>query len=51
MKKTSIILMWLILLGSAISAQQITQQFIFSQNDVQITQNRVFDVLSLFSWR
>ena len=36
MKQKLSILLWLVLLGSAIDAQQITQQFTFSQSDVQI---------------
>ena len=37
MKQKLSILSWLILLGSAINAQQITQQFTFSQTDLQVT--------------
>lgn len=47
MKKKSIILTWLILFGSAINAQQIAQQFTFSQNDVQITQSGEYDIVRI----
>ena len=40
-------LLVLILLSCAIHAQQITQQFTFSQNDLQITQSGDYDVISL----
>ena len=38
---------WLILLSSALNAQQLTQNFTFAQNDLQITQSGEYDVVRI----
>jgi len=45
-RKISFLLL-LILLSSAMFAQQITQQFSFSQNDVQTVKSGEYDIVSL----
>jgi hypothetical protein len=47
MKRRISFFILLILLGSAINAQQMTQQFSFSQSEVQTTQNGEYDVVRL----
>jgi len=47
MKRLSFLFILLILLGSVINAQQITHQFTFSQNDVQISQSGVYDLVRI----
>ncbi len=47
MKRLFLLLLITVLFGSAVNAQQITQQFSFSQNDVQISQSGEYDIVSL----
>jgi len=47
MKRLSLFLILLILLGCVINAQQITQQFTFSQNDLQISQSGDYDLVRI----
>lgn len=47
MKKFTRILIMLFLSCSTLTAQQITQQFTFTQNDLQISQSEGFDIVTL----